>query len=186
MKKISVTLQVTNEVEAQELTQAWEEIVSGKKLTHAQALEHGFEGIMEGARPALTLIETALHEHPTTGQAARLARFLAGVYNGSDYPFDLTELRGLDTALANACLDYLNYDRLAKREVHHHLAGGDRALHQWIKDYRIEPALQLDEHRAQAFAKLEQHSGRTRDELLREAVDLLLEKYRHKASGTMP
>jgi hypothetical protein len=186
VKKISVTLQVTNEMQAQELSRAWEEIVTGKKLPRAAALEHGVETVMEGARPALTLIETALREHPTTGQAGRLARFLAGVYNGSDYPFDLTELRGLDTALANACLDYLNYDRLAKREVHHHLAGGDRALHQWIKDYRIEPALQLDEHRAQDFAKLEQRSGRTRDELLREAVDLLLDQYRRNASGTTP
>ena len=54
--------------------------------------------------------------------------FLAGVYNGTDYPFDLTELRGLDTELANACLDYLNYDRLGEREVHKLLAHGDRDL----------------------------------------------------------
>ena len=33
------------------------------------------------------------------------------------------------TALANACLDYLNYDRLGLAEVHKHLTYGDRALH---------------------------------------------------------
>ncbi|MGH8227249.1 MAG: DUF7673 family protein [Steroidobacteraceae bacterium] len=185
-KKIEVTLQVANEVQVRELDKAWEEIVTGKKLARTEALEHGVETVMEGARGALETIETAIREHPTTGQAGRLVRFLAGVYNGSDYPFDLTELRALDTALANACLDYLNYDRLAKREVHHHLSGGDRALHQWLKDYHVEPTLQLDPRHAEAFAKLEQKSGRDRDELLREAVDLLLDKYRRKASGATP
>jgi hypothetical protein len=185
-KKISVTLQVTNEVEARELNEAWQEIVTGKKLSRTEAHEHGMEAVMEGARGALERIETAIREHPTTGQAGRLVRFLAGVYNGSDYPFDLTELRGVDTELANACLDYLNYDRLAKREVHHHLSGGDRVLHQWIKDYRIEPALRLDARHAEAFAKLEQQSGHNRDELLREAVDLLLDKYRRKVSEPKP
>lgn len=51
-------------------------------------------------------------------QTTRLVLFLAGVYNGSDYPFDLTWLRMLDTKLANACLDYLNFDRLGVNEVH--------------------------------------------------------------------
>lgn len=185
-KKIAVTLQVTNEAEARELHEAWEEIVTRKKLARTEALEQGVETVMERARAALEIIETAIREHPTTGQAGRLVRFLADVYNGSDYPFDLTELRGLDTALANACLDYLNYDRLAKREVHHHLSGGDRALHQWIKAYRIEPALRLDERHAEAFAKLERQGGRDRDELLREAVDLLIDKSRRKAPGAKP
>jgi hypothetical protein len=62
-------------------------------------------------------IETAIRQNPTTGQAGRLVRFLAGVYNGQDYPFDLTDLRALDTRLANACLDYLNYDRNVRRSI---------------------------------------------------------------------
>jgi hypothetical protein len=33
----------------------------------------------------------------------------------------------------------LNYDRLGKREVHRHLAGGDQRLHQWLEDYGITP-----------------------------------------------
>lgn len=185
-KKLSVTLQVHNEVEARELREAWEEIVTGKKLARTEALEHGVEAIMERARGALEVIERAIREHPTTGQAGRLARFLAGVYNGSDFPFELTELRALDTELANACLDYLNYDRLGKREVHHHLSGGDRELHQWFRDYRIEPALRLGERQAETLAKLEEQSGRDRYELLDEAVDDLIGKYRRKASGPMP
>ena len=138
VKKISVTLQVTNEVEARELNEAWQEIVTGKKLARAEALEHGVEAVMERARPALETIETALREHPTTGQAGRLVRFLAG---------------------------------------------GDRELHGWMKDYRIQPALRLEERQAEVFAKLKGETGHDRDELLREAIDLLLDKHRRGASG---
>jgi len=113
----------------------------------------------------------------------RLVRFLAGLYNGSDYPFDLTDLRALDTRLANACLDYLNYDRLGKAEVHKHLQGGDRQLNQWIEDVGLEPALRLDEAQAQAFARLPDETGRERAELLREAIADLFEKYRRKTYG---
>jgi hypothetical protein len=77
---------------------------------------------------ALKVIETAIHSHPTTGGARRLVKFLAAVYNGQDYPFDLTELRGLDTELANACLDYLNYDRLGARPGNGYLAGPEGAV----------------------------------------------------------
>jgi hypothetical protein len=138
-KRITITLEVTNDAEARELNDAWEEIVTGKKLARTETLEHGVESIMERARVALQTIETAIRQNPTTGQAGRLVRFLAGLYNGYDYPFDLTDLRALDTNLANACLDYLNYDRLGKQEVHHHLSDGERELQHWIELYGIEP-----------------------------------------------
>lgn len=184
--KIAITLQVTSPAQAQELRDAWLEIVGGRNLPRAEALEHGIEAVTERAQAALHVIECAIRENPTTGQAARLVRFLAGVYNGSDYPFDLTELRGLDTELANACLDYLNYDRLGKREVHHHLFGGDRALREWMKAYRIEPAPRLEEAHTEALAKLSEQTGHDLDELLREAVNLLLDKRRRKSFGPEP
>jgi hypothetical protein len=95
--------------------------------------------IVRRAMAALERIEAAIEAHPGTGQARRLVKFLAGVYNGEDYPFDLGELRALDTELANACLDYLNYDRLGKREVHEHLKNGDRDLHRWLERYDLLP-----------------------------------------------
>lgn len=182
-KKIALTLEVYSEVEARELREAWEEIVTGKKLARAEALERGVDAVMERARVALGIIERAIREHPTTGQAGRLVRFLAAIYNGYDFSFDLTELRRLDTELANACLDYLNYDRLAKSEVHRHLSGGDRELQQWIRQYRVEPRLTLDDQHVEAFAKLMEQTRRGPNELLREAVDLLLDRYRRKAPG---
>lgn len=108
------------------------ELLAGNRL-RMDALEHDVAAITQRAATALASIVNAIEAHPTTGQAGRLVRFLAGLYNGQDYPFDLTELRGLDTVLANACLDYLNYDRLGITEVHRHLPGGDRQLHGWMR-----------------------------------------------------
>jgi hypothetical protein len=184
MKKIAVTLEVANQAQANELSEAWQEIVSGQKLERTEALEHGVDAVMERARQALEIIEIAIRQNSTTGQAGRLVRFLAGLYNGHDYPFDLTDLRALDTRLANACLDYLNYDRLGKREVHHHLAGGDGDLNRWIEDIGLDPALHLDDAQAEAFAKLPKQARRDRHELLQEAIDDLLDKYRRKDSRT--
>jgi hypothetical protein len=56
-----------------------------------------------------------------------------------DCPYELTDLRTLDTALANACLDYLNYDRLGACDLDRHLPEGGRELQAWIRDYRLVP-----------------------------------------------
>ncbi len=138
--QISVKMTVRDEAQARELDTAWREIISGERLARTEALEHDIQSIMDRAQEALLTIETAIGENPTSGQAGRLIRFIAGLYNGRDYPFDLTELRGLDTNLANACLDYLNFDRLGISEVHKHLAKGERDLHRWLEEYRIAPA----------------------------------------------
>ena len=109
-RPLSVTMTVRNQAQARELDMAWREITSGQKLVRTEALEHDEQEIMDRAQEALRTIETAIGRNPTSGQARRLVRFLAGLYNGQDYPFDLTDLRALDTELANACLDYLNYE----------------------------------------------------------------------------
>lgn len=105
--------------------------------TRMEVLEGEVVAIEQRATMGLDSIVNAIEAHPTTGQAGRLVRFLAGLYNGQDYPFDLSELRGLDTALANACLDYLNYDRLGIAEVHRHLPGGGVQLHGWMRSYGL-------------------------------------------------
>ena len=92
----------------------------------------------------LARIATAIRRHPGTGQARRLVRFVAGCYNGGHFPFDLAELRGLDDELAEACIDYLDYDRLGVREIHLHLPGGEVALLGWLRDYGM-----LDEARGE-------------------------------------
>lgn len=98
-----------------EFERAIVDIIAGER-PRMDTLDRDVTAITRRALEALKVIETAIHSHPTTGGARRLLKFLAGVYNGQDYPFDLTELRGLDTGLANACLDYLNYDRYVPSE----------------------------------------------------------------------
>lgn len=137
-QRIELTFTVSTDQQARELDAAWREIIAGKQ-PRTDALERDQAAITSRALIALEIIETAIRQNPTTGQSGRLVRFLAGVYNGYDYPFDLTDLRALDTRLANACLDYLNYDRLGRKEVHRHLSIGERELHQWIEDYGFEP-----------------------------------------------
>jgi hypothetical protein len=56
-------------------------------------------------------------------------------------------------------------------------------LHQWLEDYGIEPALRLGERQAQAFAELPEKTSRDRYELLNEAIDDLIDKYRRKFSA---
>jgi len=112
-------------------------------------------------------------------------RFLAGVYNGNEFPFDLTDLRALDTDLANACIDYLNYDRLAKAEVHTHLPDGGRQMQWFISQHGIRPQLHLsstEEHEQRLYA-LSVRLDRERDALLKEALGDVLGHYESKTFG---
>jgi hypothetical protein len=183
-KRIQVTFDVATQSQAAELSAAWREIVSGKR-TRLNTAAEDINEIMERARTGLQRIVKAIEEHPGTGQARRLVRFLAGVYNGTDFPFDLTDLRVLDTELANACIDYLNYDRLAKAEVHTHLPDGGRQMQWFIAQHRIRPQVHLsghDEHESRLFAAAER-LDREADALLKEALEDLLSRYEAKTFG---
>jgi hypothetical protein len=175
---IQMTLEVTSREQADAVSAAWREIISNQADPRLTQPAEDLEEVRERGRIALRTIEEAIEQNRGTGQVRRLIQFLAGVYNGSDYPFDLTELRGLDTRLANACLDYLNYDRLGIREVHHHLSGGDKALHGWFKDIDLHPVPRLNDRRFEALVDLADRLNRGEEELLGEAVDALIQKYR--------
>jgi hypothetical protein len=69
------------EAQLPELNAAWREIVGGKR-TRMDLLEREVSAITRRALESLRVIETAIRRNPTTGQAGRLVRFLAGVYNG--------------------------------------------------------------------------------------------------------
>lgn len=183
-KRIQMHFDVATDDQAAELRAAWEEIVSGRRTRISTAAEDALE-IMERARSGLQTIVKAIEEHPGTGQARRLVGFLAGVYNGQEFPFDLTDLRALDMDLANACIDYLNYDRLGKVEVHTHLPDGGRQMQWFIAQHRLRPQLHLsthDEHQSRLFA-LAVRLDREADALLKEALHDLLSRYEAKAFG---
>jgi len=80
------------------------------------------ELIKEAQEPLKRLMKIAEGD---TGQSVRIARFLLGLYNGPAFPFDMTDLRGIDRALKNDCLAVLEMDiKACEREVHHYLEGG--------------------------------------------------------------
>lgn len=174
---IELTLQVMNREQADAVSAAWREIISNEADSRLTQPAEDLEAVKERARVALQTIQETIERNPTTGQVRRLITFLAGVYNGSDYPFDLSELRGLDTRLANACLDYLNYDRLGLREVHHHLSGGAQALHNWRRDIGLDPVPRMNDRRREVLFDLAERLDRSEEELLGEAVDALSAKY---------
>ena len=69
------------------------------------------------------------HDHAQT-----MIAFLAGIYNGADYPFNLTRLRELDGHNAMACVQILQYNCLRSGgEIHEWGVFQDDDLHLWIK-----------------------------------------------------
>jgi len=60
-----------------------------------------------------------------SGQARIIGLFLLGLYNGSAYPFDLTQLRSLDAQLFRDCLAVLHLDYYPEQEIHQYLRAGD-------------------------------------------------------------
>jgi len=79
-----------------------------------------------------------------TGQSGVVARFLAGLYNGTDFLFDLTDLRSLDSDLLEHCLNVLRLDSRPSVEVHQYFPGGQvrwrRMIASWNLDNRPKPA----------------------------------------------
>jgi hypothetical protein len=120
-----------------ELALAMGEMVCGRR-PRTQLLEADREAIASAGMRGLQTLRVALESHPGTGQCRTIARFLAALYNGYEYTFDLTYLRGIDTELANACLAYLNFDRLGIDEVHHFLPGGAQQLNRWLEENGVE------------------------------------------------
>lgn len=73
-----------------------------------------------------------------TGQSGVVARFLLNLYNGSRFPFDLTDLRRLDYALFDDCMAVLAMDCLAHRqEVHLYFEHGGKLFEQMAEDWNV-------------------------------------------------
>jgi hypothetical protein len=181
-KKLEFKLTVSIEAQGRELEAAWRETIAGRQL-RTDVLERDRAAITPRAMVALEIIEAAIRENPAVGHARRLVRFLLGIYNGYDYPFDVTDLRALDTRPANACLDYLNYDCLGIKEVHRDLSGGDRKLHERRADCGTSARALRGERQEAALAQLLEKADLTPRELLDKAVDVLADQYRQKSGA---
>ena len=89
----------------------------------------------EGVSALLRLVAAA---RQPTGQGHRLRRFLLGLYNGPEWPFDLTGLRNLARDLQQDVLAVLQLDWHGGREVHKYIEDGDRLFLRWWEAERPE------------------------------------------------
>ena len=95
----------------------------------------------ESERPAIRAAGiAALHQLLTvaqrnSGQSSIVGGFLLSLYNGSAFPFPLTDFRALDTALFNDCIAVMRMDRRPEQEVHQYVENGDAIWSQLKKDW---------------------------------------------------
>lgn len=75
-----------------------------------------------------------------TGQSRRVALFLLGLYNGYRFPFNLSELRGLDYEVMDDCLAVLRMDTSALQEVHLYFENGSAVFETLARDWGMEGA----------------------------------------------
>lgn len=81
----------------------------------------------------------SIAETSDTGQARRIAQFIAGTFNGRNYPFDLFELRGLDVAIGDDMLLCLDALRWAKADLYRLVPDGEARVQAVIKAWKLSP-----------------------------------------------
>jgi hypothetical protein len=100
-----------------------------------QIEEAGFEALYR-------LYEVACRD---SGQCRIIACFLLGLYNGRRFPFDLTELRAIDDALYEDCMQVLHMDaRVTRREVHTYFDDGNKKFERLAHDSKIVDRTRLE------------------------------------------
>lgn len=102
----------------------YRDFIAGDTPYQAQAEKEFQDKASEQARgldSLQTLYEIAQRD---SGQCHYIARFLAGLYNGYAFPFDLTDFRAIDQALFDHCMNVLRMDSRPAREVHEYFNNG--------------------------------------------------------------
>lgn len=96
------------------------------RLAEVSEFEVQKPAIMRAGKSALDRLLAVAQGH--SGQCRTVAAFLLGLYNGPDYRFDLTSLRGLDLNLHRDCMAVLAMDYTAKVEVHELVEDGTQVF----------------------------------------------------------
>jgi hypothetical protein len=89
----------------------------------------------EGAQAFARLLSLA--EHHDSGQIRRLARFIASLYNGQAFPFDLYELRAVDVEISDDMLRCLDALRWARADLHTLVPDGDARVQAVIRHWGL-------------------------------------------------
>ena len=104
--------------------------------TRAQIEEAGFDALHR---------LYAMTSNPDEEHAGVAARFLLGLYNGSRFPFDLTDLRLLSAEqLADAMAVLVMDARVTRQEVHAYFADGSRKFEDPVADFRVVDVQRLN------------------------------------------
>ena len=90
-----------------------------------------------GAQAYARLLRHA--EQGSSGQAARIARFIAATYNGTTFPLDLFELRAVDVEISDDMLLCLDALRWGKSDLYNLIPNGDDRIRAMIKDWKLGP-----------------------------------------------
>lgn len=68
-----------------------------------------------------------------TGQSRHCRRILLAVYNGAEWPLDLTRLRAIDRDLQRAAFTVIEWSAYTGRELHEYLDDGDKLMQRfWL------------------------------------------------------
>lgn len=81
-------------------------------------------------------------ETSDTGQASRVALFLAATFNGRSYPYDLYEMRSLDVPIGDDILVCMDALRWAKEDLFNLVPDGKSRIQAMINFWKIEVAPQ--------------------------------------------
>jgi hypothetical protein len=101
----------------------------------AQCDARSRQATQAGAEAFARLLELA--EERDSGQIARVARFLASVYNGQAFPFDPFELRAVDVAISDDMLRCLDALRWARADLHTLVPDGDARVRAVIERWGL-------------------------------------------------
>jgi hypothetical protein len=135
--RITVDVPVDKQTEFHQL---WMQILNGEDNPVSRTVEATNRTrahvATEGVAALNRLYEIALRD---SGQCRIVASFLAGLYNGRRFPFDLTDLRCVDDAIFEDCMALLRMDaRQCEQEIHNYFDNGNERWEKMIQDWKLE------------------------------------------------
>ena len=83
-----------------------------------------------------------LAAHSDTGGASVAAQLLLALYDGAEYPFDLTELCRLDSGLLSDALNAIEFRVRERIEPHEFFQNGGQLFQQIAKTWNLVPKSQ--------------------------------------------
>lgn len=128
-----------------EISMEGDDVETATAMANHVSMIHAIQKRQEQAHadgiPALKRLFEIAHGH--SGQSKHTAAFLLGLYNGYRFPFDLTDLRCVDTEIFDDCMRVLKMDASPRREVHTYFPNGGKAFEELARRWGISDLKRL-------------------------------------------